>query len=455
MSSNDTDDITKNIEPAIQVCNLTKYYQIYDQPVDRLKQMIWRKKSFYRNFTALRNINLTIPKGETVGIIGRNGSGKSTLLQIICQTLQASKGEVKIEGRVAALLELGAGFNPEFTGRENVYLHGTIHGFTRKQMDEQYPAIADFADIGEFIDQPVKTYSSGMYVRLAFAAAIHADPEILVIDEALSVGDEAFRRKCFARIDEIQKRGSTILFVSHSAQSIVQLCSHAILLDAGEVILEGEPKRVINQYQKLMNLSGKEAATVRAKLIGDEKSLKNNQLHDYDAQKNLGKLSDNLEGFDPALTSASCVEYDQNGAMISDIKILSNGGELVNILQRGRTYHYQYKVTFTRPVKNIGLGVLVKTTTGVELGGANTQFDKTMCLPSAEAGQTILVKYTFVCSLVQGMFFLNAGVGSLSDGEFSYLHRIVDAYAFRIAPEPPGLLHGNIDFGFDIKITKL
>ena len=451
--------ITPNIdalEPAIQISNLVKHYQIYEQPIDRLKQMLWRnKREYYRNFTALKGINLTIPKGETVGIIGRNGSGKSTLLQIVCQTLQASSGDVKVNGRIAALLELGAGFNPEFTGRENVYLHGTIHGFSRKEMDVQYPQIAEFADIGEFIDQPVKTYSSGMYIRLAFAAAIHVDPDILVVDEALSVGDEAFRRKCYARIDEIQKRGATILFVSHSAQSIIQLCSHAVLLDAGEAILQGDPKHIINQYQKMMNLSGEEAKEARANIIASADDKEDLLATEFDSQDSKSDPVDDIEGYDPYFTSASRMEYEQKGAIISDVTILSSSGEPVNILQRGKSYTYQYKVTFTESANNVGLGVMLKTTNGLELGGAATQYDSTMCLPSVEAGQSLLMRYDFTCRLIQGAYFLNAGVSKVSEGDFSYLHRIVDAYAFRIAPEHLGLSNGKVDFDFDARIIKL
>lgn len=235
---------------AISVKDLHKHFLIFSRPQDRLKQMIVPKlqratflspKKYYKEFAAVSSVSFDIKRGETVGIIGRNGSGKSTLLQLICGTLRPSTGSVIVRGRVAALLELGAGFDPEFTGRENVYMNATILGASRAEIDERFESIAAFADIGEFIEQPVKTYSSGMYIRLAFAVAINVDPDILIIDEALAVGDEAFQRKCFARLEKIQERGGTILFVSHSASSIVQLCTKAILLDAGEMILEGKP----------------------------------------------------------------------------------------------------------------------------------------------------------------------------------------------------------------------
>jgi len=208
-------------------------------------------------------VDLTLGRGETVGIVGRNGSGKSTLLQIICGTLQPTAGDVNVNGRVAALLELGAGFNPDFTGRENVYLNGAIIGLSREEIDAEFEKIERFADIGQFINQPTKSYSSGMYVRLAFSVAIHANPDILIIDEALSVGDEAFQRKCFARIEQMQAKGTTILFVSHSAQAVIELCDRAVLLDAGEILLTGTPKQVVGQYQRLMNLTGEAAEKAR------------------------------------------------------------------------------------------------------------------------------------------------------------------------------------------------
>ena len=238
---------------AIRVRGLTKHYQIYDRPEDRLKQTLFRnRRQFYRQFTALDSVDFEVRRGETVGIVGRNGSGKSTLLQIIAGTLTPTAGEARVAGRVAALLELGAGFNPEFTGRENVYLNAAIMGMSREEVDRRFEQILEFSEIGDFIEQPVKTYSSGMFVRLAFATAINADPDILIVDEALSVGDEAFQRKCFQRIEQIQAAGGTILFVSHSTQSIINLCSRAMLLDRGQLIAVGPPKDLISYYVRML-----------------------------------------------------------------------------------------------------------------------------------------------------------------------------------------------------------
>jgi ABC-type polysaccharide/polyol phosphate transport system ATPase subunit len=240
-------------EVALRVENLGKCYHIYDQPQDRLKQILWRgRRQFYREFWALRDVSLEIRHGETVGIVGRNGSGKSTLLQLICGTLTPTQGSVETNGRVGALLELGAGFNPEFTGRENVYMNAAIFGVPKQQIDRSYDAITAFADIGDFMNQPVKTYSSGMYVRLAFAVAIHIEPEILIIDEALSVGDLLFQLKCFLKFQELQNAGKTILFVSHDVNAIKRYCSRALLLEGGQLHFEGSPNDTVNRYTRVL-----------------------------------------------------------------------------------------------------------------------------------------------------------------------------------------------------------
>ncbi|HBE34999.1 MAG TPA: ABC transporter ATP-binding protein, partial [Cyanobacteria bacterium UBA11368] len=224
-------------EIAIAINNVSKCFKRYANPADRLKELLLPGTVKAKEFWALRDVSVKIPKGKTIGIVGRNGSGKSTLLQIIAGILTPTRGEVQAQGRIAALLELGSGFNPEFTGRQNVFFNGQLLGLSYQEIEARYDAIAAFADIGDFIDQPVKTYSSGMFVRLAFAVATSVEPDILVVDEALSVGDEAFQRKCFARIQAIKDRGGTILFVSHSPTSVVSLCDSAILMDRGELLL--------------------------------------------------------------------------------------------------------------------------------------------------------------------------------------------------------------------------
>jgi lipopolysaccharide transport system ATP-binding protein len=252
----------KVTEPAIQLDNLGKCYQIYSKPHERLLQMLFRgKRQYYREFWALRNVSLEVGRGDVVGIIGRNGAGKSTMLQLVCGTLNPTSGDIVVQGRVAALLELGSGFNPEFTGRENAFLSATVSGLTRKEVDDRLEDIIEFSGIRDFIDQPVKTYSSGMYVRLAFAVATSVDPDILVVDEALSVGDGDFCRKSFDRIMAMKEAGKTILFCSHSLYQIEAICNKAIWLVDGKVQMIGEPAPVVMAYSDSLNLSTSRTST--------------------------------------------------------------------------------------------------------------------------------------------------------------------------------------------------
>ncbi len=454
---------------AIRVENVSKHYLMFARPEDRLKQMVVPKlqrlagrapKQFYRDFAALTGISFEVKRGETVGIIGRNGCGKSTLLQIVCGTLQPTTGSVTVNGRIAALLELGAGFNPEFTGRENVYLNAAILGLARAEIDARFDAIAAFADIGQFIDQPVKTYSSGMYVRLAFAVAINVEPDILVVDEALAVGDEAFQRKCFARIEDIKAKGGTILFVSHGAQTIVQLCDRAILLDGGEKLLDGRPKTVVSQYQRLANLSGAEAIAVRTaiKAMGDGGTSpsinvpRNNVTVAATSTAEPSEcastsVSDQGAWFDPSLTSHSRVDYESQGAVIRDVRLTTLDGAQVNVLRSGARYIYQYRVDFSEAIEAAGFGMLIKTVTGTELGGAATDFERRLLLDHANAGSSYRVRFDVCWSLTPGTYFLNAGVTGTRNGSYAYSHRLLDALSFRIMPTTERIATGLVDFG--------
>lgn len=431
-------------DSAIAGKGLGKTYHIYDTPLDRIKQGFWRgKRSFYREFQALKDVSFTITRGETVGIVGRNGSGKSTLLQLICGTLAPSAGEIDIRGRVAALLELGAGFNPEFTGRENVYLNASIMGMTDEEIASRFERIAAFADIGAFMDQPVRTYSSGMYVRLAFATAINVEPDILVIDEALSVGDEAFQRKCFSRIQEIKNNGGTILFVSHAASAVVELCDRAILLDAGEILLSGEPKQVIAQYHRLIYSPPDKIQAIRSSILNQIDSSVSAEAGDA-SREETGGADDAF--FDPHLIPKSTLEYESRGAMIRNPRITTTGGKPVNVLVRGEDYIYAYDVTFSQPAWLVRCGTMIKTISGLELGGLMTH-PVGQGEAYIEADTTLTPEFRFRCNLMPGVYFMNAGVAGVKDGEDIFLHRIVDAFMFRVQPESDITISGIVDFG--------
>lgn len=432
---------------AIKVEGLSKCFHIYDKPRDRLMQMIMRgRRKYYREFWALQNVSFEIKKGETVGIVGRNGSGKSTLLQVICGTLNASHGSVTTNGRIAALLELGSGFNPEFTGRENVYMNAAVLGLSKEETDTKFDAITEFADIGDFIDQPVKTYSSGMMVRLAFAVSINVDPEILIVDEALSVGDELFQRKCFSRIEAIRDAGATILFVSHSGGTIVELCDRAVLMDSGEKLAMGPPKTIIAKYQKLLYAPSEKYKTLRAEIQNMPDDSFNQATIANTQSDNSANNSPEVAYYDPNLVPISTIEYESRGAHIESPRILAPNGTQINHLVRGETYTYTYKVRFSSHSERVRFGMMIKTLSGIELGGASTAAKIADDLEVVLAGTMLEVKFKFRCSLNAGVYFLNAGVVGMINGAETYLHRVVDVAMFRVLADTDALLTGLIDF---------
>lgn len=443
-------------EIAISLKKISKCFHRYARPADRLKELLFPGKSLARKFWALQDINLEVPKGQTLGIVGRNGSGKSTLLQIIAATLTPTAGEVEVLGRISALLELGSGFNPEFTGRQNVFFNGQLLGLSRREIEEKFDDIAAFADIGDFLEQPVKTYSSGMFVRLAFAVATSTEPEILIVDEALSVGDEAFQRKCFARIQDIRDRGGTILFVSHAAATIVELCDRAILLDGGELLLQGTPKFVVSKYQELIYAPGDRVASLkqeirqaREKLPGSKKII----IDSKSTQINGDREVETLEFYDPFLNPENTISYISRGAKIINPRITKIAtGKLVNHLIGRREYLYSYAVRFLRPAQNVRFGMLIKTVSGLELGGASfsSYFHD---IVDFEAEQVVSLKFRFHCLLHPGVYFLNAGVSGIVDGEFVYLARCIDAAIFRVKSDDKYCGNGTIDFQIEPSLS--
>jgi len=419
-------------DAAIAVNNLCKSYLIYNRPADRLKQFIFRSRKYYREFRVLKNISLTINKGETVGIIGRNGSGKSTLLQIICGTLQPSSGALKVNGRISALLELGTGFNPEFTGKENIYLSAAIQGLSHEETKEKYDSIVEFSGIAEHILQPVKTYSSGMYVRLAFSVAIATDPDILIVDEALSVGDEAFQRKCFSRIREIQKRGGTVVFVSHSASNVMEICSRAILLDDGELLLEGKPKEVLSRYHKLIFAPERKHAQIRQEI----------KTASIDHLKPI---------YNEDLQPETTISYEPRGAEILHPRIEALDGSPTNLLERGKEYYLRYRVNFSVNSSAVRFGMMIKTKTGIDLGGASVplEYNKDgLVIP----GFSCEVGFKFKAILAPGTYFMNTGCSGVEGGERVSLHRIIDVLMFTILPDTGSMATGMVDFSIEAEI---
>ncbi|ABO56202.1 ABC transporter ATP-binding protein [Azospira oryzae] len=448
-------------EIAIKVENLSKCYQVYEQPRDRLKQFTLprlqtalgqRPKQYFREFWALRDVSFEVKRGETVGIIGRNGSGKSTLLQMICGTLNPTGGSIQAQGRIAALLELGSGFNPEFTGRENVYLNAAVLGLSSAEIDRRFDEIVAFADIGDFINQPVKTFSSGMMVRLAFSVAINVEPQILVVDEALSVGDELFQRKCFSRIEAMRKAGVTILFVSHSGGTVVELCDRAVLLDSGELLAMGRPKQIVGRYQKLLYAPAEKREYLRNEIRRDSDSgvtNKPDKLSEVSSQLQIPgtiESQDLPDSYDPALRPLSTIAYASYGAVIHDPAIYTLDGQCVNNLTRGKTYRYRYRVSFEHAASNVRFGMLIKTTSGVELGGAASASSNRTSLPYVSAGSEYVIQFDFCCRLNAGVYFLNAGVTGEVNGSETYLHRLIDVAMFRVISESENRATGIVDF---------
>lgn len=441
-------------EMAITVRNVSKMYPLYTQPSDRLKQSLWyalpgflrgQPRQFYREFWAVRDISFEVKKGETVGIIGRNGSGKSTLLQIIAGTLSPTSGEVHVNGRVTALLELGSGFNPQFTGRENVYLNGAILGLSQVEIDNIFDHIAAFADIGQFIDQPVKHYSSGMFVRLAFAVQVFVSKEIFIVDEALAVGDEAFQRKCYAALDKFRDNGGTVLLVSHNIQTIIRQCERSLLLAQGELLADGESKPVTDLYYKLMFNDPKKSTEILTTLRreGLQSALSYSQANSNSATSAETPLSadhrrqpppknEPNDWFDLNMPQPNEVTYGNGKAEIFEYGMYNERGQQVNILVMGRTYQWRYKVKFYQEIHKVCFGFTIKTTDGIDIAGANNDLER-QPIDFIPGGSTAEIVFTLTLNLAPGMYFLTSGVNS-SDAsvETLYLHRRVDLCSIRV-----------------------
>lgn len=400
------------METVISIKNLTKLYKLYDRPVDRLKESLGlTKKQCYREHYALNSISFDIHKGETVGIIGTNGSGKSTCLKIITGVLNATGGEVKVNGRISALLELGAGFNGEYTGLENVYLNGTMLGYSREEIDERLQSILDFADIGDFIYQPVKTYSSGMFVRLAFAVAINIDPEILIVDEALSVGDVFFQAKCYHKFEEFKKSGKTILFVSHDLGSIAKYCDRVVLLNKGNLVADGDPKETIDLYKQIL-----------VDHTGAFDSKKANEV----AEKTAETLSPQQGAWKSHLSvNPETLSYGEKRAEIIDFAILDENDRITNTIQKNTTFKVRMKVHFHEDIDEPVFAFTIKDLQGTDVTGTNTMFEK-VPLGYVKKGTEKVVEFTQNMSLQSRNYMLSLGCVGFRDNDFYVYHRLYD-----------------------------
>jgi lipopolysaccharide transport system ATP-binding protein len=445
--------------PVISVKNVSKCFYTYDKPHDRLKQAFVPKlqrlagkpgTTYGREFWALRDISFEVNKGETVGIVGRNGSGKSTLLQIICGTLNPTLGEIETRGRVAALLELGSGFNPEFTGRENVYLNAAVLGLTRDEVNDRFDAIASFADIGEFLDQPVKAYSSGMAVRLAFAVQAQVDPEILVVDEALSVGDARFQAKCFERLRQLKDNGTSILLVTHSSEQVVTHCSRAILLEKSRIEMIGESRPVINRYTDLLFGRDKSANAVKSLDLAEAERAPSPAVA---ADSVTLRFDEDVYATRPGYNPHE-YRWGDRAATILDFHLSASGKEFPNSVESGEEITLNLAVEFNRMVVNPIVGFTIKTKEGVTVYGTNSyMLDCDAVNLIGQPGSQAKASLKFKNSLASGDYFISIGIASREGEEIVPHDRRYDSIHYIVEPTPK--LLGLIDLGATMEIDPV
>ncbi|MDZ8241077.1 MAG: ABC transporter ATP-binding protein [Nostoc sp. ChiQUE01a] len=435
-------------EIAISLKNVSKCFKRYSRPVDRLKEVLLPGKSRTDEFWALRDINIEIPKGQTVGVIGRNGSGKSTLLQIIVGTLTPSTGDVRVNGRISALLELGSGFNPEFTGRQNVFFNGRLLGLSQKQIEDRFDDIAAFADIGDFIEQPVKTYSSGMYVRLAFAVAVNVDPEILIVDEALAVGDIVFQHRCMRQMRAMMDSGVTTLFVSHDAGAIKTLCNSAIMIHDGKIHTTGLPNAVVIEYLKLVT----ELELGLAQEVEVNSQQQVNTVIDKEIQP-----SDypNCDIPSPSSSFSKATRRGSGKARIESVKILNQLGEYAGetpifAFNEEVTLVVNLKVYFL--LKSCILGFYVCDKNGNEVIGSNT-LEENIKIGELESGEEIEIKFKFNLPLRPSSYSLTvAGSESYEALSFDWIDNIM---VFQILPPDTGKhIHALVAQPMVVQVNK-
>lgn len=389
------------MDSVIEIKNISKIYNLYNKPSDRLKEALFARQSRHTEFAALNNVSFNVNKGEILGIIGKNGSGKSTILKIITSVLTPTSGKCIVKGKIAALLELGAGFNMEYTGIENIYLNGQMIGFSKEEMDKKLQDIIDFADIGEHIYQPVKTYSSGMFARLAFSVAISVDPDILIVDEALSVGDVFFQNKCYRRFEEFRERGKTILFVTHDMGSVIRYCNRCVLLNAGKKVAEGKPQEMVDLYKRIMvgQWNGNEESSDEASSI-QTSNVKNDQLWK-----------------DQISTNPDIEVYGDGRADIIDFGIFSDTGDIGNNVYKGDYYSVKMKVRINEDNLNPIFAFKLRDIKGTELTGTNTMLediDTSQC----KKGDIVTITFRQKQYLQPGQYLVSLGCTAFEGDQF-------------------------------------
>ena len=459
-------------EKIISVDQVSKVYRLYDKPIDRLLESIsLRKKSYHKDFYALRDISFSVGRGEAVGIIGTNGSGKSTMLKIITGVLSATTGKVESRGSICALLELGAGFNQDYTGIENIYMNGTMMGFSKAEMDEKLPAILEFADIGDFVYQPVKSYSSGMFVRLAFALYISIDPEVLIVDEALSVGDVFFQAKCYHRMDELKRKGTTILMVTHDLGSVMKYCDRVVLFHKGEKVGEGLPGQMVDKYKKILagkdphaeqfmeeqnflgNVDDQRSGTAKAGNAGNAGSggaggtngtagsTETNENAGSDSGRNAGEAGEHAESASPKagqhsqkptgfmkdhLTlNPSSQQYGNGKAEILDFGVLDKDGRPSNVLLKGEEFSIKERIVFHDDIAAPIFTFTIKDKRGMDLSGTNTLFEGKE-IPAVKKGDEYFCTFTQRMNLQGGEYLLSISCTGFEEGEHTVYDRKYD-----------------------------
>jgi lipopolysaccharide transport system ATP-binding protein len=393
--------------PAIVLNNISKCFKRYGKPIDRLKEALQPGKSRADEFWALRNVTLEIERGETYGIIGQNGSGKSTLLQIIAGTLTPTSGTRQVNGRISALLELGSGFNPEFTGRQNVFLNGQILGLSQMEIAHKFDDIAAFANIGQFIDQPVKSYSSGMMVRLAFAVAINVEPEILIVDEALSVGDVRFQARCMKRIRQLKDSGVTILFVSHDASSVKMLCNQALLLNHGEQVMQGKPNKVVDRYVAMLSAEDPDSIAEELKAIANRQSDSPPPTASSEPLKDL-----------------VAHQHGNQQVKIEQVQLLNDRHQVTDRFNYGEAFKIQIRLVGAVETEDLVVGISIRNLLGVVVYGTNTQF-LTGELLHVKPNEGLEVSIDFLCRINRGSYTVTLGLHSEDGLSYDWVDEMI------------------------------